>query len=82
LDKHKLRILKTTKCWVWFRGSINGNGFWKDGFTCTYDEKPGILIESPSYVTCRVPTWRVMTTPPEDLGESPNIPENAVWKII
>ena len=54
--------LKTSKCWVWFRGNLEGNGFWKEGFTCTFDEKPGILIESPAFVSCRVPNWRVVTT--------------------
>ena len=58
--------MKTTKCWVWFRGNLNGNGHWKEGFTCTFDEKPGILIESPAYVTCRVPNWRVVTKEPDD----------------
>ena len=80
--KLKLGLLKTTKCWVWFRGNLNGNGHWKEGFTCTFDEKPGILIESPAYVTCRVPNWRVLTTEPEDFSKSPSIPENAVWKLI
>ena len=75
-------LLKTTKCWVWFRGNLNGNGHWKEGFTCTFDEKPGILIESPAYVTCRVPNWRVLTTEPEDFYKSPSIPENAIWKLI
>ena len=74
--------MKTTKCWVWFRGSLNSNGFWKEGFTCTFDEKPGILIESPSFVSCRVPNWRVQTIEPEDLNKAPNIPENSTWKII
>ena len=48
-------ILKTSKCWVWFKGSLKNGGHWKEGFTCTFDEKPGVLIESPAYVTCRVP---------------------------
>ena len=62
--------MKTSKCWVWFKGSLNNGGFWKEGFTCTFDEKPGVLIESPAYVTCRVPTWRVLTKEPEDLNKS------------
>ena len=74
--------LKTSKCWVWFRGNLEGNGFWKEGFTCTFDEKPGILIESPAFVSCRVPNWRVVTTEPEDFSKSPSIPDNAVWKLI
>ena len=82
---HKVKfllILKTSKCWVWFKGSINSGGFWKEGFSCTFDDKPGVLIESPAYVTCRVPTWRVLTKEPEDLYQSPLIPDNAIWKII
>ena len=75
-------ILKTSKCWVWFRGNYNGKGYWKDGFSCTFDEKPGILIESPAYVTCRVPNWRVTTKEPSDLSEGPVIPQNAIWKIL
>ncbi len=74
--------LKTSKCWVWFRGNLEGNGFWKEGFTCTFDEKPGILIESPAFVSCRVPNWRVVTTEPDDFSQGPNIPDKAIWKII
>ena len=82
---HKLKMidsLKNSKCWVWFKGSINKGGYWKEGFTCTFDEKPGVLIESPAYVTCRVPNWRVQTKEPENLSRPPMIPENAIWKII
>ena len=75
-------LLKTSKCWVWFKGSLNNGGYWKEGFTCTFDEKPGVLIESPAYVTCRVPTWRVLTKEPENLYKSPLIPDKAIWKII
>ena len=39
-------------------------------------------LESPAYVTCRVPTWRVLTKEPENLHKSPLIPEKAIWKII
>ena len=74
--------MKTTKCWVWFRGNLEGKGFWKEGFTCTFDEKPGILIESPAFVSCRVPNWRVVITEPEDLSKGPNIPDEAIWKLI
>ena len=74
--------MKTSKCWVWFKGNLDEGGYWKEGFSCTFDEKPGILIESPSYVTCRVPNWRVLTKEPEDLTKTPLIPENAIWKII
>ncbi|WP_320664678.1 hypothetical protein [Prochlorococcus sp. MIT 1223] len=69
-------------CWVWFKGSIKEQGYWKGGFTGTKDEKPGILIESPSYVSCRVPEWRVRSTEPTDLNQPPEIPEGGIWKII
>ena len=85
INQYKLKkflILKTSKCWVWFKGNLNNGGFWKEGFTCTFDEKPGVLIESPAYVTCRVPNWRVLTKEPEDLNKSPLIPSKAIWKII
>ena len=62
--------MKTSKCWVWFKGSLNNGGFWKEGFTCTFDERPGVLIESPAYVTCRVPTWRILTREPENLSKA------------
>ena len=68
-------------CWVWFKGSLTGSGYWKGGFTSTKDEKPGILIESPSFVTCRVPEWRVVFTEPTDLKKAPLIPTGAIWKI-
>ena len=74
--------MKTSKCWVWFKGSLNEGGSWKEGFSCTFDEKPGILIESPSYVSCRVPNWRVSTKEPEDLTKAPLIPDNAIWKLF
>ena len=74
--------MKTSKCWVWFKGSLNKAGYWKEGFTCTIDEKPGVLIESPAYVTCRVPNWRILIQEPENLTKSPLIPEKAIWKII
>ena len=80
--KNKIYKLKSLKCWVWFRGNLNTSGYWKEGFTCTFDEKPGILIESPAFVSCRVPNWRVITTEPEDFLVGPAIPDNAVWKII
>jgi len=82
LSNKKFLILKTSKCWVWFKGSLNNGGYWKEGFTCTFDENPGVLIESPAYITCRVPTWRVVTKEPENLYKSPLIPDKAIWKII
>ena len=69
-------------CWVWFKGSIKEAGVWKGGFTCKKDANPGVLIESPSYVSCRVPEWRISTIEPEKKDQAPIIPENPIWKII
>ena len=69
-------------CWVWFKGALQETGHWKSGFTCKKDERPGVIIESPSYVTCRVPEWRISKTEPKAKNIGPNIPENAIWKII
>tara|TARA_Y100001968_G_scaffold199421_1_gene182969 strand:- start:723 stop:947 length:225 start_codon:yes stop_codon:yes gene_type:complete len=70
------------KCWVWFKGSINEVGHWKGGFMATKDEKLGILIENPAYITCRVPEWRVVSIEPSDLNSPPIIPNDSAWKII
>ena len=74
--------MRGENCWVWFKGSLNEKGFWKGGFSCSRDEQPGVIVESPSFVTCRVPEWRVCTTEPTDLSLGPDIPEKAVWKIF
>ena len=69
-------------CWVWFKGAYREKGFWKGGFTCKRDEKPGVIIESPSYVTCRVPEWRISKIEPENLAEGPDIPNSEEWKLF
>ena len=74
--------MERENCWVWFKGSIKDGGVWKGGFTYKKDESPGILIQSPSYVTCRVPNWRIRTTEPLDKYKAPDIPENSAWKIL
>ena len=74
--------MESQNCWVWFKGSINEVGVWKGGFQCKKDEKPGFIIESPSYVTCRVPNWRVKNSEPENINIGPEIPEGAVWKLF
>ena len=56
--------METENCWVWFKGSLTGGGSWKGGFTFKKDENPGVLIQSPAYVQCRVPDWRITTTEP------------------
>tara|TARA_Y100001968_G_scaffold108807_1_gene98417 strand:- start:448 stop:672 length:225 start_codon:yes stop_codon:yes gene_type:complete len=74
--------MRKEKCWVWFKGSLKEDGYWQGGFVGTKDEDPGILIENPSFVTCRVPEWRVRLKEPEHINESPSIPEDAPWKIV
>ena len=69
-------------CWVWFKGSLKGGGSWKGGFTYKKDEKPGVLIQSPGYVQCRLPDWRIAKTEPSNKHKGPEVPENAVWKIL
>ena len=68
-------------CWVWFKGSHKEGGSWRGGFTYKKDEHPGILIESPSYVPCRVPEWRIRTSEPQDKNKGPEIKADSIWKI-
>tara|TARA_Y100001968_G_scaffold300215_1_gene311451 strand:+ start:111 stop:338 length:228 start_codon:yes stop_codon:yes gene_type:complete len=68
-------------CWVWFKGSDGKKGSWKPGFRATKDANTGILIENPSYVSCRVPEWRVKTTEPLDPHSPPEVPEGSFWKL-
>ena len=74
--------MEKQNCWVWFKGSLSERGAWKGGFTCMQDEKQGVLIQSPSYVPCRVPNWRISRTEPKDKYQAPEIPKNSVWKIF
>ena len=74
--------MERENCWVWFKGSLNERGKWKGGFTYKKDEKPGFLIQSPDYVQCRVPNWRVSTSEPLDKYKAPKIPEGSTWKIF
>ena len=69
-------------CWVWFKGSLKEGGVWKGGFTYQKDANPGVLIQNPSYVQCRVPEWRITTSEPLDKYQGPEIPENPTWKIL
>ena len=69
-------------CWVWFKGSLKEGGVWKGGFTYKKDENPGVLIQSPSFVQCRLPDWRISKVEPKDKYEEPEIPKNPVWKIL
>ena len=72
--------LKKEKAWVWFKGGLKEGGSWVDGFFASSDEKDGLLIERPDFVSCRVPSWRVRFTEPEDKKVGPLIPEDSVWK--
>ena len=74
--------MERENCWVWFKGSLKDGGVWKGGFTCKKDEHAGVLIQSPAYVQCRVPKWRIKTKEPLDKYKGPEIPENSVWKIL
>ena len=74
--------MEKENCWVWFKGSLKEGGSWKGGFTYKKDENPGVLIQSPKYVQCRVPYWRISTTEPLNKHIGPQIPENSVWKIL
>ncbi len=74
--------MQKENCWVLFKGTLKEGGIWKSGFTYTIDQNPGVLIQSPSYVTCRVPSWRISQQEPEDKHQGPNIPEGSAWKII
>ncbi|WP_413678590.1 hypothetical protein [Prochlorococcus sp. MIT 0916] len=74
--------MERENCWVWFKGSLNESGTWKGGFTYKKDGNPGVLIQNPSFVQCRVPDWRISTSEPLDKYKGPNIPKNSVWKIL
>ena len=73
--------MERENCWVWFKGSLKEGGAWKSGFSYKKDENPGVLIQNPAYVQCRVPDWRISTKEPIDKFKGPTIPENSVWKI-
>ena len=74
--------MERENCWVWFKGSLKEGGAWKGGFTFKKDEKPGVIIQSPAYIQCRVPEWRISKTEPEDKYQGPEIPNNSTWKIL
>ena len=68
-----------TKCWVWFKGGLDG-GEWRAGFVATSAEK-GITIQHGDFKDCVVPEWRISTKEPADLRQAPAIPSDAVWVI-
>ena len=52
------------------------------GWVASTTEEPGLLIEHPGYVSCRVPEWRVVFKEPKDLKLAPSIPDAAEWKLV
>lgn len=74
--------MKRERCWVWFRGGLNQQARWEGGFYATTDEQDGVLIQHGNYRDTRVPSWRVTQQEPSDQYQAPEIPENAIWKIV
>ena len=74
--------MRKERCWVWFKGGLSEEGHWMWGWVASTTEQPGLLIEHPAYVSCRVPEWRVVFKEPKDLNLAPSIPEAAVWKLV
>ena len=74
--------MRKERCWVWFKGGLSEEGHWMPGWVASTSEQPGLLIEHPGYVSCRVPEWRVAFKEPKDLNLAPNISEAAVWKLV
>lgn len=70
------------RCWVWFRGGLGVESFWMSGFYGAPSTLGGVRIERNDYVACRVPDWRVVFKEPEDSKKSPDIPQDAVWKLV
>lgn len=71
-----------TKCWIWFRNSLNQSGSWAAGWMGTPSALGGVRIEHFEYVACRVPEWRVRWEEPQDLAAPPEIPDNTQWKLF
>ncbi len=67
------------KVWVWFKGGSEG-GFWQGGFLASKATESGVIIEKADFVSCRVPEWRVSFSEPNNLGQGPQIPKDAIWK--
>ena len=60
--------MRKERCWVWFKGGLSEEGHWMSGWMASTTEEPGLLIEHPGYVSCRVPEWRVVFKEPKDLN--------------
>ena len=74
--------MRKERCWVWFKGGLSEEGHWMSGWVASTTEEPGLLIEHPGYVSCRVPEWRVVFKEPKDLNLAPSIPDAVVWKLV
>ena len=72
--------MEKKKAWIWFKGGQSDGGSWISGFMASADEGEGIIIERADFVSCRVPEWRVRYDNPTDEKESPDIPQNPIWK--
>ena len=69
-------------CWVWFRGGLNDGSHWVSGWYGSEARLGGVRIEHFDDVPCRVPEWRVAWKEPMDLKKSPEIPQDAQWKLF
>ena len=79
---YELGGLHKQRCWVWFRGGLSEGGHWKPGFVGTAAPEGGIRIEHPSFVSVRVPEWRVAVQEPGDLSQAPRgMPQSGPWLL-
>ena len=53
--------MRKERCWVWFKVPLGGGT--DVGLGASTTEQPGLLIEHPGYVSCRVPEWRGVQGP-------------------
>jgi hypothetical protein len=60
---------------------LKQDGSWKAGFYGAPSILGGIRIESPDFVPCRVPEWRVLFKEPKNMKQTPNIPTGD-WKLF
>tara|TARA_Y100001970_G_C13722972_1_gene597591 strand:+ start:84 stop:302 length:219 start_codon:yes stop_codon:yes gene_type:complete len=72
--------MEKKKAWIWFKGGEDG-GSWVSGFFASKDKEGKVIIENPDFVTCTVPEWRVIYEEPKNKYQSPDIPNDAIWKF-
>ena len=70
------------KAWVWFKGGLQGGGYWLGGFLASKSPEGGYIVEKSDFVKCRLPEWRVNLKEPKSKDSSPNIPVDAIWKYL